>query len=82
MTTYHRLQQIFKDLTGLHQACINNFHRQLCLNQYMKGFIQMFISWLPSHHFLLQNNCISDLSSITQNKQMYTCIKVSSMLKD
>ena len=62
--------------------CINNFHRQLCLNQYMKGFIQMFISWLPSHHFLLQNNCISDLSSITQNKQMDTCIKVSSMLKD
>lgn len=70
LMAYHRLQQVFKDLTGLHEASVNNFNRQLCLNQYMEGFIQMLISWLPSHHFLLQNNSISDLSSIIQNKSL------------
>lgn len=48
----HRLQQIFKDITGLDQTGINNFNRQFCLNQYVQGFIQMFITWFPSHHVL------------------------------
>ena len=53
-TRYHRFEHIFKDLTNLHQTSINNFNWQFSLYQYMKWLTQMFISWLPSHHLLLQ----------------------------